>query len=202
MLIPDMVPGRVQTMSEDFPLPTDELMVRWTECSAVMPIMQFSYFPWNYAAGTEQAVLGLARLHRALGPYIAASAANRRAPLVRPLWYDAPGADELYTAADVFMLGPDLVAAPVLVEGAVERDVLLPPGGWRDAWTGETIDGGLHAQYPAPCPGMPVFVRVGNKQLFKAAHSELSRVNRGSVATGIRTATYRAGLNRDLGVTG
>ena len=201
-LIPDMVPGRVQTMSKDFPLPTDELMVRWTECSALMPIIQFSYFPWNYAAATEEAVLGLARLHKALGPYIAASAADRRAPLVRPLWYDAPRVDALYTVADEFMLGPDLVAAPVLSKGAAERDVVLPPGRWRDAWTGETISGGLHVRYPAPCPGMPVFVRARDDSLFTAAHSELSRISRGSVPTGITTTTYQAGLNRDLGVTG
>ena len=42
--IPDMIPGRVQTMNSDDPLPTDELMIRWTEASAFFPFMQFSYF--------------------------------------------------------------------------------------------------------------------------------------------------------------
>jgi alpha-glucosidase (family GH31 glycosyl hydrolase) len=39
--IPDMIPGRVQTLMADFPLPTDELMIRWTEATAFMPFMQF-----------------------------------------------------------------------------------------------------------------------------------------------------------------
>jgi len=200
--IPDMVPGRVQTMSEDFPLPSDELMVRWTECSALMPIIQFSYSPWNYAPGTQQAVLGFAKLHEALGAYIAASAAGRRAPLVRPIWYDAPRESALYTVGDEFMLGADLLAAPVLTEGAFERDVTLPPGSWRDAWTGGTVDAGLHVRYPAACPGMPVFVRAGNASLYAAAHQALERIDRGSVPSGVTTTTYRSGLNRDLSVTG
>ena len=54
---------------------------------------------------------------------------------MRPLWYDHPDREDLYTADDEYMLGPDLLAAPVLEEGASERDVLLPPGEWRDAWT-------------------------------------------------------------------
>jgi myogenesis-regulating glycosidase len=202
IFIPDMIPGRVQTMSEDFPLPSDELMVRWTEATALMPLMQFSYFPWNYAAATEQAVRGFANLHKAIGFYIAESAARRTEPLLRPLWYDAPEAAELYLPADEFMLGPNLVAAPVVAEGVVARDVTLPPGAWRDAWTGETLDGGRHERYPAPCPGMPIFVRAEDERLFAAAHGALSAIARGTVKPGVTTTEYRAGLNRDLSVTG
>lgn len=202
ILMPDMVPGRVQTMQKDFPVPSDELMVRWTEASAVMPLLQFSYFPWNYAGETEEAVLALARFHKALEGYIYAAACGRSAPLVRPVWYDAPDEAELYEVGDELMLGGDLLAAPVLEPGATERDVLLPPGKWRDAWTGEVWTGGRHEGFPAPCPGMPIFVRAENEALFTAANAALSAVRRGSVLSGVTTATYRAGIDRDLGVTG
>jgi len=201
VFMPDMVPGRVQTMAEDFPLPADELMVRWTEASALMPVLQFSYFPWNYAAATERAVRGFAMLHEAIGPYITASVAKRTAPLLRPIWYGAPE-EGLFTIADEFMLGADLLAAPVLTPGAVARDVTLPPGDWLDAWTGKALRGGVYRSYDAPCPGMPIFIRAGNAALYAAAHQALERIDRGSVPSGVTTTTYRSGLNRDLNVTG
>ena len=65
-LIADMIPGRIQTMVSTLPLPTDELFIRWTEASALMPIMQFSYFPWNYAEATSHIARSYAQLHKAL----------------------------------------------------------------------------------------------------------------------------------------
>jgi alpha-glucosidase (family GH31 glycosyl hydrolase) len=191
----------VQTLVSDMPLPTDEFFVRWTEVSAFLPILQFSYFPWNYAAGTAAIALAYARVHKALEAYLAAAAAGRRSPLVRPLWYDALAAEELYAIADEFMLGPDLVIAPVLAPEREARDVALPPGAWRDAWTGATHEGRL-AGHPAPCPGIPVFVRASNEPLFRTIHEPLSAVARGTVRSGHTSATYTAGLDRDLNVTG
>jgi alpha-glucosidase (family GH31 glycosyl hydrolase) len=202
VLIPDMVPGRVQTMNTADPLPTDELMVRWTEVSALFPLVQFSYLPWNYAAPTAEAVHGWAAVHQALGPYLTAQWADRRKPLLRPLWYDDPANAALYTVADEFLLGADVLVAPVLTAGMTGRDVLLPAGTWVDAWTGATLSAGRHAHYPAPCPGMPLFVRASRPDVLAALQPALGRIARGTVASSVTTATYVAGLNRDLNVTG
>lgn len=202
LLMPDMVPGRVQTMVSDMALPTDELMVRWTEASAFFPLLQFSYFPWNYAPETEQAVRALALAHKALEPYLAEAARSRTRPLMRPVWYDAPGETELYTVADEFMLGPDLLAAPVLDPARETRTVRVPAGRWVDAWTGRRVRAGLHEQYPAPCPGIPLFVRESNADLADRLRSVLDTIRRGSVPTGVTSATWRSGLDRDLNVTG
>jgi alpha-glucosidase (family GH31 glycosyl hydrolase) len=202
LLIPDMVPGRVQTMATDFPLPSDELMLRWTEASALFPIVQFSYAPWNYASATERAVHGYACLHKALEPYLYAQAADRTAPLLRPLWYADPECAELYPVGDAFLLGSDLLAAPVLTAGTIARDVLLPPGAWIDAWTGAQLSGGWLQHYPAPCPGIPLFVRAENPELLATVQEALGKIVRGSVPFGVTTTTYQAGLDRDLNVTG
>lgn len=201
LLIPDMVPGRVQTMNADDPLPTDELMVRWTEASAFFPFLQFSYFPWNYAATTADAVAAYARVHKALERYVAAQAANRCKPLLRPLWYDWPDQLHLYGVSDEFLLGDDLLAAPVLEPGIVERDVILPPGRWRDGWSGQLVSGTL-VQWAAPCPGIPVFVHARNPELFTVLNAALGAVSRQPVPSGNTTATWQAGINRDLTVTG
>jgi myogenesis-regulating glycosidase len=202
LVMPDMIPGRVQTMTSDMPLPSDELVIRWTEVSAFMPAMQFSYYPWNYGAATAVAVKGFALAHAAIGEYLLAAAADREAPLLRPLWYDHPERGEFYTLDDQFMLGPDLCIAAVLDSNVAERDLLLPPGQWRDAWSGASHAGGRLEKFPAPCPGIPVFVRAENQQLFQALNAQLSEIERGSVPSGVTTATYSAGVDRDLSVTG
>jgi alpha-glucosidase (family GH31 glycosyl hydrolase) len=201
--IPDMIPGRVQTMVSDMPLPSDELMVRWTEATALMPMMQFSYAPWHYATATEAAVRGFALLHECLSSYLHSHSVNRTIPLLRPLWYADPEDAALYTVPDAFLLGPDLLVAPIVNEGANRRDIRLPRGDWRDAWTSQTYFGGkLLKDHPAPCPGIPLFVRVENKGLFDLISKALSAIVRDSVPSKITSSTYMSGLDRDLSVTG
>ena len=201
IVMPDMIPGRVQTLASDFPLPSDELMVRWTEATTFFPLMQFSYAPWNYAPATEAVVRAYAQLHKALEPYLTAEAAGRTAPLLRPLWYDAPDDPRLYPVADAWLLGRDLLVAPVTTPGAETRDIPLPPGAWIDAWTGAPVSGDLTA-YPAPCPGIPLFVRAGREELRALLTPALAAIPRGTVPGGVTTTTYRAGLDREISVTG
>lgn len=202
LLIPDMAPGRVQTMQADMPLPTDELMVRWTEASAFFPLLQFSYFPWNYASNTLNIVRAYSEVHKAIAPYVRSVVATSRKPLIRPLWFDAPYEKHLYVVSDQFMVGPDLLVAPILEAGAASREVVLPPGTWRDVWNGTEHGAGLIEQHEAPCPGIPLFVRTGNPDLFSHLNGLLQTVPRGSVVSGETSATYTAGINRDLSVTG
>lgn len=202
VLIPDMIPGRMQTMVSILPLPSDELFIRWTEASAFMPIMQFSYFPWNYAPATSAIAKGYAALHKALENYLHTQAHHRQTPLLRPLWYDYPHRTDFYSIADEFLLGSDILAAPVMQENRVARDIILPPGQWRDAWTGNTYEQENIFQHPAPCPGIPLFVRAECTELFETVNRVLATMPRGSIATGIISATYACGLDRDLSVTG
>jgi len=196
------VPGRVQTMKTDDLLPSDELIVRWTEASAFMPLLQFSYFPWNYAPETEKTLRAYALLHKKLQPYLVKHASNRQSPLIRPIWYDSPHIDELFAVFDEYMLGPDILVAPVLTSGSVSRDILLPPGLWIDAWTGIKVGDGWHRGYPAPCPGIPIFVRSERDDLASLLRTALAGIQRGITPPSVTTATYSAGLNRDLKVTG
>ena len=202
LLIPDMIPGRIQTMVSSMPLPSDELFVRWTEASAFMPIMQFSYFPWNYSEATAGVAQHYAELHKELEDYLHEQAKDRLSPLMRPLWYDWPDEAGLYSVADEFLLGSDILAAPVLSENQVARDIVLPPGEWLDAWTGITYQQGTLSDHPAPCPGIPVFVRAGSTRLFEILNRALLKIARGSIVSGVTSSTYCCGLDRDLNVTG
>ncbi len=201
MLIPDMVPGRVQTMESDLALPTDELMVRWTEVSALFPLVQFSYYPWNYADSTAEVVHAYAMLHKALEGYIVDSAKDTASPLIKPMWFTEPDKADYYQVSDQFLLGNDLLVCPVLDEGLNQRSVIIPAGTWIDAWTGKAYIPGTYT-VDAPCPGMPLFVRSENRTLFHKANVVLAKIRRGVVESGVITAKHQCGLDRDLSVTG
>jgi alpha-D-xyloside xylohydrolase len=77
---------------------------------------------------------------------------------MRPLFFDYPDQALLFDVADQFLLGPDLLVAPVTVMGARERSVVLPEGReWRLVWTGEIYPGGQTVTVPAPLAWSPVF---------------------------------------------
>jgi len=55
-----------------------------------------------------------------------------------------------WEVADAFGFGPSLWVAPVIEDGARERDVWLPPGDWIEAWSGERVRGGREVLAAAP----------------------------------------------------
>ncbi|HZW41300.1 MAG TPA: hypothetical protein VFE99_03275, partial [Agromyces sp.] len=54
----------------------------------------------------------------------------------------------------------DLFVSPVLVEGETLHEVALPPGAWRDAWTGEVVEGAAVLQREVPIDHAAVYVRA------------------------------------------
>ena len=161
-------------------IPDPELYLRATAASVFVPIMQYhSEFnhhrtpsrdrtPWNIAERTgDERVLpvfrSLTKLRDRLVPYLAASAADTvrtDRPLMRPLFFDHPDAPEVWTATQ-WMLGEDLLVAPVLEPGVDSWPVALPAGEWTDVWTGETVTGGRTVRVEAPIDRVPVFARAG-----------------------------------------
>jgi len=84
------------------------------------------------------------------------------APIVRPVWWSADRADEpALTVDDQFMLGDDVLVAPVVEHGATERDVYVPRGRWMDQLRTTVVEGGRwYRAYPAALDELPRFVRV------------------------------------------
>lgn len=160
-------------------VPDAELYVRAMSASAFVPIMQYhSEFnhhrrpsrdrtPWNIAERTGDArVIPITRrfvkLREALVPYLAASARETIAtdrPLMRPLFFDWPDDERVWSAGVQWMLGPDLLVAPVLAPDASTWPVYLPEGEWVDVWTGERHAGGGQVSVATPIDRIPVFAR-------------------------------------------
>ena len=47
-----------------------ELFIRWTQASAMMPMMQFSFAPWNLDEKSVNICRDYTNLHRQMGDYI------------------------------------------------------------------------------------------------------------------------------------
>ena len=139
-----------------------ELLVRYCEASALMPMMQFSLAPWRVLDSERYAtVLRMADLHRAMASRIielARKAASTGEPIVRHLEYVFPG-EGFERVFDEFMLGDDILVAPVLLKGETERQVALPHGEWSDE-SGNLYHGGKTITVKAPEECLPYFTRI------------------------------------------
>eukprot|EP01043_Picozoa_sp_COSAG02_P001037 COSAG02_NODE_21_length_53083_cov_95.733618_24_plen_282_part_00 len=113
-----------------------DLLSRWYQLSSVLPIMRVHsrvqnppHWPWLYGAAAEKPMRAALMLRYALLPMIYSLAHHARevgAPLVRPLMYEFPNQEQLAHVSDQFTLGTSLLAAPVLVQNATTRTVVLP----------------------------------------------------------------------------
>lgn len=148
---------------------TKELFMRWTELGAFTPIMRthegakkLDNWSWESDAETTAHFRRFVRIHQALrGVFeaLAAESAHSSLPSLRPLLLVFPEDMPSRSVSDQFMLGEQLLVAPVVTEGAVSREVYLPPGSWRHALTGQGYSGGERVTVAAPVGTPPVFVR-------------------------------------------
>jgi alpha-glucosidase (family GH31 glycosyl hydrolase) len=166
---PDLIGGG---LDEGFK-PEEELNVRWAQAAAFMPVMQFSYGPWQFSETAQRTIRNFAELHGKLWRShlkpLAERAMQTGKPIWSPLFYVFPEDEKAYRIRDQFMLGEDLLVAPVLHSGARERDVYLPAGMWRDFWSGKMVPGGgTLAAVPAPLESIPVFERIRRRAAHRA----------------------------------
>jgi hypothetical protein len=121
--------------------------------------------PWSYGDLTLQTFRKYLQLRHSLIPYfytLAEEAHGSGAPLVRPLLYEFPRDERAWDIEDQYLLGGDLLIAPVMEKGAYAREVYLPQAQeWVDFWSQQVYAGGQTIQYDAPADALPLLVRRG-----------------------------------------
>ncbi|MDQ2652364.1 MAG: glycoside hydrolase family 31 protein, partial [Chloroflexota bacterium] len=103
-----------------------------------------------------------ARLHNSLLPYLYAYAANAHEtgqPTMRHMVLRFPEHPEALSQDHQYLLGDELLVAPVVEEGATTRRVWFPPGSWFSFWDDQRYDGPGYQEVPAPLETIPLFVR-------------------------------------------
>lgn len=162
-ICPDMIGGGeyIQFTSVENSLDA-ELFVRYAQCSALFPMMQFSAAPWRVL---DPEYLGYcrdaAKLHVRLGPEIveiAEHSARTGEPILRHLAYEFPSQD-YEQVSDQFLLGSHLMAAPIVNKGQRRRNVFIPPGEWLGD-DGAIVVGPTTIEIDVPISRLPWYRRV------------------------------------------
>ena len=148
---------------------TKELYFRWTELGAFAPVMRthqgadkLNNWNWNRDEETIEHFRKFTFVHCALADdfkALAEDAVRTGAPLLRHLMLVFPDDSETWDISDQFMIGDDLLVAPVVTEGATTKSVYFPEGTWFNVWTGESVQGGQRIEVAAPLGSPPVFSR-------------------------------------------
>lgn len=161
-ICPDMVGGGEWTCFTEGACFDEELVVRFAQCSALFPMIQFSVAPWRILnEENRKAVYNAQKLHSDLGEEIAELAricAESGEPMMQPLDYAYPN-NGYETVTDEFLLGDSILAAPVLKKGVYEREVIIPPGIWQDE-KGSRFNGPVKIIAEAPVSRLPWFRKI------------------------------------------
>ena len=198
------------------PRTTPELLTRWSQLAAFTPVLRLhnstakkSLMPWDsgdehlaifrrYAKAKVKLIGIIDRLSRR-------AAARGDVGPVRPMVLEDAS---LRSVDDQWMLGRDLLVAPVVRRGATERRVRLPAGA---AWervtvaadgslspTGDVQAGGRTVTAPAPLADIPLYIRVKRRCASRRRFGIRIHAARRPVVTvaGRRVKVRRAGRRR------
>ena len=155
------------------PVPDTELLIRWTQTGLLHPRFIMNSWkpggvfnsPWLHASATD-AIRAAMQLRYTLLPYLYSlmhAAADRGEPVIQPTFVPFEDDPRCFEDADELMLGPFLLAAPVVQPGQRERRVYLPAGPecWFDWHTGSSYAPGTSATLAAPLDRLPLLARAG-----------------------------------------
>lgn len=149
-----------------------ELLIRWTQLGAFTPFFRNhsaietrKQEPWTFDEQVEEICRKFIELRYSLLPYMYSlfhEAVRNGLPVMRPLVLEYPNDRRTFNLSDQYLLGSQLLVAPICRPGAEHRAVYLPEGVWYDFWTGAKYEGGRHHLAHASLESIPLFVKAGS----------------------------------------
>ena len=148
-----------------------ELLTRAYQVSFLAPFCRnhkvidgYDQEPWRFGKYYEDIIRKYLKLRYQLLPFLYSTleeAHQTGIPLFRPLVLNYQDDPNTYNLDDEFMIGNDLLVAPVVKPDVTRRLVYLPKGIWYDYWTNKKYEGGTMIAAEAPLETVPMFVRAG-----------------------------------------
>jgi alpha-glucosidase (family GH31 glycosyl hydrolase) len=143
--------------------PDEELFIRWLQFSFFGPIVEVfcqpenptSQLAWLYSERADSIFSFYSHLRMKLFPYLYSYAHLTRLRgenMIRKI------KGHIYE----YMLGNEILVAPVYEKGETSRQVYLPEGKWINYWSGEIIEGGNNYNTATPINQIPLFIRMGS----------------------------------------
>ena len=150
---------------------SEELFIRWMEMGTFIPIFRNHsnmytrrQEPWAFGPRAEKIAKKSIELRYELLPYIYDLyyiSHKEGLPIFRPMIMEYEKDMNLLNMREQFMLGENMIVAPVLYEGERSKTVYLPKGIWFNYFTMEKLQGGKWYKLPCELDEILVFVKEG-----------------------------------------
>lgn len=151
--------------------PDPELYIRWTQFGLFSPMAHLFGMdhpgykePWSYGEEAERIFKQYDRMRYRFIPYLYSEAFRMHRtgmPMMRALVLDYQDDENTHDIDDQYLLGSNLLIAPVTTKGAKTRVVYLPEGNWYDYWNGQSYEGRRYHNIVTPLEKLPIFVKAG-----------------------------------------
>jgi len=154
--------------------PSPELYARWIEVGALSPFCRtHSHYgsndkePWSFGENIEDISRKFIKFRYELLPTLYTlfhEASETGEPIWRPMFYEFQNDPKCYDWAyqQQFMLGENILVAPVTRVGQFTKKVYLPEGRWLDWNTERVYEGKQEIIVDAPLDKLPMFLREGS----------------------------------------
>lgn len=150
---------------------SEELFIRWMEMGPFIPIFRNHsnmytrrQEPWAFGPRAEKIAKKSIELRYELLPYIYDLyyiSHKEGLPIFRPMIMEYEKDMNLLNIREQFMLGENMIVAPVLYEGERSKTVYLPKGSWFNYFTMEKLQGGKWYKLHCELDEILVFVKEG-----------------------------------------
>ena len=150
---------------------TGQLLIRWMQMGTFTPyfrnhsgINSVRQEPWSFGEKVELLTKKYIEQRYIWLPYLYTlfhEASETGLPIMRPLVLEYPSDHHTFNLSDQFMLGEDVIVAPITRPDTFHRIVYLPEGQWINYWTDELFEGSKHHLVEAPLDILPIFIKQG-----------------------------------------
>ncbi|XP_011646420.1 myogenesis-regulating glycosidase [Pogonomyrmex barbatus] len=168
-VLPDMIGGNgyLDGSLNGTEFPSKELFIRWLQANVFMPSLQYSFVPWDYDNETIKICKRYTEMHDQYTEEILCAmkeAIDKGTPVNPPIWWLDPTDTEAHKINDEYLLGEDILVAPIVERSLTKRDIYLPSGEWKDMNKENTIymGPGWLKDYSVPIDILPYFKKIKN----------------------------------------
>lgn len=148
-----------------------ELFARWMQLGSISPFFRAHVVntsqpqePWQFGTEVEDISRAVAAARYELMPTLYslfAEASSTGAPVLRPLVYEHQADADAQAIGDQAMIGPHLMVAPILEQGASTRSVYFPAGRWFELRSNAVYEGPATVPIGTKLGALPMFAREG-----------------------------------------
>ncbi len=158
---------------------TGELLTRWTQVGAFTPFFRnhsaigtIRQEPWEFGEQYEKIIKRYIELRYEWLPQFYTlfyQASITGTPVMRPLWWHNLQDENTFNLSNQFMVGNNVIIAPILEPNSIYRSVYLPEGEWYDYWRDDIYEGGKYHLIKADLSTLPIFVKANSGLLHTNA---------------------------------